>query len=112
MDNNHHVIEGTMSNLFIVKNNCLYTPVLDQSGVNGILRNIIMALAAENQIALIEKHLLQEDVIAADEVFVTNSIFGIWPVKQVDMQVFQVGKVCKTLQGLFSEYKQQVINVC
>lgn len=112
MDNNNHVIEGTMSNLFIVKHNCLYTPMIDQSGVNGILRNIIMALAAENQIALIEKHLLQEDVIAADEVFVTNSIFGIWPVKQIDTQVFQVGKVCKTLQGLFSEYKQQVINVC
>ena len=112
MDNNNHVIEGTMSNLFIVKDQCLYTPTLKESGVNGILRNIIIALATENQLPIIEKMLMKQDVVTADEVFVTNSIIGIWPVKKIDTQLFQVGSITETLQRLFSEYKQQVINVC
>jgi len=112
MDNEGRVIEGTMSNLFIVKDNCLYTPTIEQSGVNGILRNIIINLAIENQIPLIEKTLLKQDVVTADEVFVTNSIIGIWPVKQIDTQAFQVGKITEALQQLLSTFKQQVINVC
>jgi len=112
MDNESRVIEGTMSNLFIVKDNCLYTPIIEQSGVNGILRNIIINLATENQIPLIEKMLLKQDVVTADEVFVTNSIIGIWPVKQIDTQIFQVGKITEALQQLLSIFKQQVMNVC
>jgi len=112
MDNESRVIEGTMSNLFIVKDNCLYTPIIEQSGVNGILRNIIINLATENHIPLIEKMLLKQDVVTADEVFVTNSIIGIWPVKKIDTQTFQIGKITEALQQLLSIFKQQVMNVC
>ncbi len=45
---NQHVIEGTMSNLFAIKDKQLFTPDLGLSGVNGIMREIIIDLASKN----------------------------------------------------------------
>jgi len=44
-DDKDHVIEGTMSNIFLVKNNNLYTPNLDFCGIDGIMRNIVIKIA-------------------------------------------------------------------
>jgi len=107
-----NVIEGTMSNIFAVKNNCLITPVISQCGVDGVLRNIIIKLAKNNQIEVIEKQLSKEELNLADELFITNSIIGIWPVKQVEGQLYLVGTVTKQLQNLFLAFKQQESNDC
>jgi len=112
MDINGHIIEGTMSNIFLVKDNCLYTPLIDQCGVDGILRNIIIALASENRIPLVEKILTKADVFSADELFVTNSIVGIWSVKKIDTHSFIMSSVSEKIKQLFSVFKQEAINVC
>jgi 4-amino-4-deoxychorismate lyase len=109
MNVNGHVIEGTMSNLFLVKENVLYTPLIEQCGVEGILRDILIDIADRNKIKVIKKHLSKEDVLAADELFVTNSIIGIWPIRQLEMQQFQIGLLTTKLQCLFLEAKQQEI---
>lgn len=107
MDINDSVIEGTMSNLFLVKDNQLYTPLIDQCGVEGIVRNILIATARENKIHVVEMKLSKDNVVSADEIFMTNSVIGIWPVKQVDQQIFKVGSMTKRLQCLFLELKQR-----
>jgi len=111
MDINGHVVEGTMSNIFLVKDNCLYTPLIDQCGVDGILRNIIISLASANQMPLVEKVLTKADVFSADELFVTNSIVGIWSVKKIDTHFFNTSYFTEQLKQLFSVFKQEAINV-
>ncbi len=105
-----HVVEGTMSNVFIVKDNCLYTPEITQSGVRGILRDIIIQLAKEQQIPVIETVLSKEDVYKADELFITNSVIGIWPVKQLVEHTYNVGQVTHKLQALFLQFKKQTLD--
>jgi 4-amino-4-deoxychorismate lyase len=101
-DGNDYVVEGTMSNLFLVKDGVLCTPTLTECGVAGIVREIVMELARLGNIPLCEKKLDKEALIRADEIFVTNSVMGIWPVKQLEQYLFGVGTLTKSLQDLFA----------
>ena len=98
LDVHDHVIEGTMTNLFYIKNNSLYTPVLAQSGVAGIMRGIIMTISVGNGLSVIEHAFTKDELLLADEVFVCNSIIGIWPVNQIENTRFSVGPVTRNIQ--------------
>ena len=112
MDINGNVVEGTMSNLFFVKRNILYTPVIEQCGVEGILRDIVILLAKKNQIQVIEKTIAKEEIQSTDELFVTNSIIGIWPIKKIGMKKYRTGLLTQQLQSLFLAFKQEDVNGC
>ena len=105
LDMNDHVIEGTMTNLFYIKNNTLYTASLTLAGVAGIIRGIIQALCASHNLAVIERSYTKEELLAADEVFVCNSIIGIWPVKQIATTRFPVGAKTRQLQTWLTHSK-------
>lgn len=80
LDIHDRLIEGTMSNLFLVNNASLITPAIVDNGIAGIMRAEIMAIAAEHGIACSERHIAIDDLLNADEVFLSNSIIRIWPV--------------------------------
>jgi 4-amino-4-deoxychorismate lyase len=84
LDYDDNVIEGTMSNVFIVKNNQLITPDLSHAGVAGVMRRCIIDTVHEHGIAIDESMVKLSCVKNADEVFVSNSVIGIWPVKYFD----------------------------
>jgi 4-amino-4-deoxychorismate lyase len=112
MDINGNVVEGTMSNVFVVKQNVLYTPAIEQCGVEGILRDIVIWLAKKQQIKVIEKTMTKVEILSADELFVTNSIIGIWPIKKIDKQTYDVGLLTQQLQSLFLAFKQEEFHDC
>jgi 4-amino-4-deoxychorismate lyase len=113
VDIHGHVIEGPMSNLFLVKDNILYTPLIAQCGVEGIVRNILIITAKKNRIKVIEKVISKKEIVNADELFMTNSIIGIWPIKQLEKQQFTLGVVTAKLQRLFLQCRQREIeSVC
>jgi len=93
-----HMIEGIRSNLFIIEKGHFMTPDLSQSGVSGVMRALIL------QIQSVEvKQLTLSEVLNADEVFVCNSVFGIYPVTRIDadgqvLARFKVGPVTRTCQ--------------
>ncbi len=97
LDVNDHVIEGTMTNLFYINNGCLYTAALLQSGVAGIMRSIIMTLSANHGLSVIEHTFTKDELLSADEVFVCNSIIGIWPIRQIETVRFSVGPVTHSI---------------
>lgn len=81
LDSDGHVTEGVMSNVFWVKDEQLYTPDLSQCGVTGVMRETVMQLAEQLDIPLNWGHYILRDVYRADELFLTNSLVGIWPVR-------------------------------
>ena len=94
-----HVIDGTMSNLFAVQDNKLFTPGLNNAGVAGVMRKEIINIAKTKGFAIYEKDFTKAEVEQADELFLTNSLFGIWPIKVIGKTRFtKVGKVTKELQ--------------
>lgn len=91
------VIEGTMSNLFLVSDGQLQTPALDQCGVRGVLRSRIIELAAELDIPHQQLSVRPVDLDDADELFVCNSIIGIWPARMAASDRICPGPITRRL---------------
>lgn len=91
------VTEGTMSNLFFVKAGVLHTPDLSNSGVAGIMRDVVLAFAQQQKIPVAIGHYNQADLAAADEVFICNSLIGTWPIRQLEQQLFAIGSMTKKI---------------
>lgn len=96
-DGEGRVVSGTMSNLFIVRAGRLLTPPLQHCGVAGVMRGLIMDTAHDLGIAVGEAPLWPQDLAAADEVFLSNSLIGIWPVRRIDAQAFLPGPLTQRL---------------
>ncbi len=97
LNNNNHVIEGTMSNLFAVKNAQLYTPELDLCGVTGIMREQIMQAAEHRRIPLSVVRLTLEDLLAMDELFISNSLIGMSTVSRLAERVYTSSEITATV---------------
>lgn len=106
-DSEDNLIEGTMTNLFLVENARLLTPQLDQCGVDGIVRNIIIELAQVNGLIIEELRVSKARILAAEEVFLTNSIIGMWPVKNLDGHAFGIGEITRQLDTWLDDFKQK-----
>jgi len=71
-----NIIESIDSNLFAVKNGVLYTPPVAEGCIEGVMRKRIIELAQQNKIAVYEISILQNVLLASDELFLTNTING------------------------------------
>jgi 4-amino-4-deoxychorismate lyase len=84
LDADNNVIEGTRSNLFLVSQGKLVTPDLSRCGVAGVQRELVMAWAAQHNMPLQVRDIGLDEVMNADEVFVVNSIIGLWPICELE----------------------------
>lgn len=80
-DHTGQVICGTRSNLFWVSGGELFTPDLSTCGVSGLMRSKIIELSSTLNIRMNIRRSVWEKLESADEVFVTNSLIGIWPIR-------------------------------
>jgi 4-amino-4-deoxychorismate lyase len=83
LDETGVVVEGTRSNLFIVEGGTLATPGLERAGVAGVMRSIVIDEAEASGIPVRSAAIDLARLSAAEEIFITNSIFGIWPVRSI-----------------------------
>jgi len=93
------VIEGTMSNLFFIKDGMLHSPDLSNCGVAGIMRGVILELARSANIPLKVGCYNRADMDAADELFITNSLIGIWPVQRLEQRSFDIGPLTRQIMS-------------
>lgn len=83
-----NVIEGTMSNIFAVNNDVVLTPDLSRGGINGIMRQQVIDIAHKNNIRVEIRNISRDELLASDEIFVSNSLIGVCAVKRLEQQVF------------------------
>jgi len=102
-DNN--VIEGTMSNLFMIEGDTLITPDLSKCGIKGVMRETVLALAAQLGITTGIEAVSLARLKVASGCFMTNSIIGLWPVRTLDDITYQQGKVTQDLIQALSEQR-------
>ena len=104
MDN--RLAEGSISNVFLVKDSALYTAPIETPVLAGVARKTVCQIALKNSIKLVEKELYIDDVLAADEIFLTNVIMQIMPVAAVEKHTVgdgRVGPITKKLMDYFNE---------
>lgn len=97
------IVEGVFSNLFIVRDGELITADLSRCGVAGVMRAEVMARAAGLGVPVIVRDIDFAELAQADEVFLCNSLYGIWPVRGVAGHAWPVGPLTRKLQGQLRE---------
>jgi len=84
-----HIIESISSNIFAVKNGVLYTAPVADGCLEGVMRKKVMELARKNRIAVEEISIMQNVLLSADELFLTNALRGIrWVVAYKQKRYF------------------------
>ena len=106
LDHAGNVVEGTMSNIFLVCAGTLVTPALTACGVAGIMRSVILDLARQCNLNTEIRPVTLQQVQNSSEVFVCNSLIGIWPVHKIDgLAEYPVGRVTRTLADALLGYR-------
>lgn len=90
LDLQDNVIEGSMSNLFMVSKGQLITSDLSRCGVEGVIRNSIIRLNERAGIETGIRDIKLEEIYEADEVFYCNSVIGIWPVRSMGNKEYSI----------------------
>lgn len=98
------VVEGVTSNIFIVKNGRLKTPSLSSGLLPGITRDTVIKCAAICNIAVEETSLTKEDLLNADEIFITSSVREVVPVIKFEGKLFNIGPITKNIQSGYKEF--------
>jgi len=104
--------EGCVSNVFLVKDSVLYTPPIKTPVLAGIARKTVCQIALKSSIQLVEKSLTIEDILAADEMFLTNVIMQVLPITRVERHEVGGGQVGPMAKRLQQDFKEFVENEC
>ena len=92
LDYQGNVSEGTGENIFLVKDNVLFTPHSSLSLLSGITRNSVITLAEDTGLKVKEEAIPREMLYLADEIFLTGTAAEITPVRSVDKITIKEGK--------------------
>ncbi len=99
LDQAGNVIEGTMTNILGCLDGTLLTPSLAQAGVAGIMRSYLVEQARLESIEVAEVEISAEEFMRCDEIFVCNSVAGLWPVVEWDERRYPIGPVTRRLKA-------------
>ncbi len=97
------VVEGTMSNLCFIKQHRFCTPLLDQAGIEGVVRNQLLQLAADLGLETEQGYYTPAEVESAEELFICNSLIGIWPITRLGERRYTPGPFTAKLQAALQQ---------
>ena len=104
LNNKGNVAEGSAENIFVVKNGIIKTPPLDADILNGITRDSVIQLIKKEHMKLVEKNITINELLKADEVFMTGTAAEVKSVTKIDKNSIgngDVGEITKELQKSF-----------
>jgi 4-amino-4-deoxychorismate lyase len=103
LDPEGRLISGTMTNVFCVRGGVLYTPALESCGVAGVQRDRILAHAIRETISCEVKALSLSEALTADELFVCNSVIGIWPLAEIETKAWAPGPMTMRISAALQD---------
>jgi branched-chain amino acid aminotransferase len=102
-----YVAEATGDNVFIVRDGVIYTPPAEAGSLGGITRSVVIRLAKEENLEVIEKNLTRFDLYVCDEFFLTGTAAEVIGIVEIDGRIIGDGKpgpITKLLRQKFFEY--------
>jgi len=108
---NGQALEGTSSNLFVVINDQLLTPPLNNQILGGVTRELIIKLAKENDIHCLEKSISEPMLHDASEIWMTGSSKEIVPITKLNDKPVGTGKVGPFWQRMIDYYQEHKLSI-
>ncbi len=100
LDYKGRISESTGSNIFLVINGEIHTPVPD-CFLDGITRQTVIEIAKTEGIKVIERDIYPDEIKNAEEIFLTGSAVEVTPVGKIDNQIFKVGDITTKISSLY-----------
>jgi D-alanine transaminase len=107
---NKRLTEGSTSNVFIVKDEIIYTPKLSNELLPGVTRGLLIKLINQNNLKVIESDIYQLDLINADEVWCSSSTNAVVPIVKVDDNIINDGKAGSITMKVYEITQDFIIN--
>ncbi len=82
------IADATIANFFIIKGGAIFTPPLSDGPVNGVMRRYLLENLPRLNYTVTEQSINPNDVLEADEAFLTNAVYGIKWIQSVDKKTF------------------------
>jgi len=77
MNCDNKICDSSKANIFIIRDNEIYTPALHQGCINGVMRRYLIDALKELNYVVHQEEIVEEDLVSADELFLTNAVKGI-----------------------------------
>ena len=106
-----NIVEGSRTNIFLVKKEKLFTPSLASGCLDGITRNRVIQCARAQGFSVAIKKIKLNDLWKAEEVFLTNSLLEVMPLTVVNHRPIGSGKMGPVTKRLGQLYRQHVCHV-
>jgi 4-amino-4-deoxychorismate lyase len=103
LDVDGNVAEGTMSNVFLRRGDRLQTPPVNRCGVAGVMRKWVMEHGCGLGLQVEVSPITLEAIHGADEVFLTNAVIGIWPVRRLEGTEYRQRVAARNLNRQLTE---------
>jgi len=97
MDEDGRVVCATSANVFAVLGRELVTPPVAECGVAGVVRGVVMEVARETGLSVVERALLPSELADADEIMLSNSLIGVWRVRELEGRELSADNVRRRL---------------
>lgn len=100
LNQNKNISDSTIANLFLIKNDVIYTPSLSEGPVAGIMRDFVMKELRKAGYEVKEEIITEQMLIEADEVFLTNSMYNIRWIAEIENKSYQNKKILEIFYQL------------
>ena len=102
-----NVADGSISNIFMIKGNQIITPLISDGALPGVIRTLLLE-EFKTEFSFVEKTITPEELMLADEIFLTNALMGVKKVCQLNHRAFNFSEITNSIQSAFQERKNYV----
>ena len=106
------VVEGARTNIFLVKEGKVSTPLVSCGCLPGITRAKVIDLLKRLKIPVLQRRVLPKELFSQDEIFVTNSLLGVMAVTRLDKKPIKQGQVGPLTKNIMAVYQIEVEKAC
>jgi len=107
-----YLVEGSRTNVFLVKDGGVVTPAVSCGCLPGVTRGLVMRLLKKLKIRVKEARIPLKDIFCQDEIFVTNSLMGVMPATRVNNKPVGSGRVGELTRLAMSAYEKEIEKQC
>jgi len=105
LNQHQRICDSTIANVFLIKDDIIYTPSLTEGCIAGVMRSFVITALKKNNTSIVEKEITIEDLLDANEVFLTNSIYNMRWVKGIESSNYSNSKTREIYYQLLQTYR-------
>jgi branched-subunit amino acid aminotransferase/4-amino-4-deoxychorismate lyase len=107
LNHDNHICETSKANIFFVVNNKVYTPQISCGLLPGLTREWVISALKDMEIEVIEGNFTIDEINNSNEIFITNSVMGVAPVKKINNRNFNISESNLITHNLIKKYEDE-----